>query len=229
VAEPTSIWRGAVARTRELLLIHAVVAIVLAGTLGVLPCATDKDQPCDVRTPLWTVLIAVGWLVLVLLFQWAFLAPRRIAALAQSANQELAEKLERSRRKREIREGLADLYRKGDQAWNAASMESQLWERDEKQRAAAVRHNQTPPQPSFVYESWKTIGRWLDEVEQYLRSVPELGQSYVDLFTAQEPTLLAERSSKRPRFSTGVSTQTNMKLVRLKQEKLKSFMNDFRD
>jgi hypothetical protein len=120
-------------------------------------------------------------------------------------------------RRREIRERLAALIVDGDQAWNAASIAYQVWKKAQGQ-------SDLGPGPEWS----KSVSGWLTDAEHFLAGAPEMGMSYADVFRAQEPTLLDKPKRGAP-LSTENRTQEAMALVRLKQEKLKEFMKDFKD
>lgn len=201
-------------------------------------CALEPaGMPCDV-TNLWGAGIGVAsWLALVVIWSVAWAAPRSIArqALARATTAEsslagvqaeLAALKDRRARNKSIRERLAELVTAGDQAWNAASVAYQLWKSEQPPISYVPGSVKLGP-ASAVPEWWRDVEEWLSEVEGYLAQTPELGAAYVDLFRAQEGSLSEVPKGKAP-LSTENRTQQDMKLIRLKQDKLRQFMDEFK-
>lgn len=172
-------------------------------------------------------------MALAFLWYWLVRAPREVAtdavARAKAAEDELAELKDRRAQNRTTRERLAELIERGDEAWNVAHMAHEVDENNNPPTAAAVNPGFLGGPPEWpqtpIPEWWKDVQAWLDEVETYLAG---LGEEYIRLFRSHEDAVVSARP-EGPRLSTRVRTEADMTLIRLKQDKLREFMKDFKD
>lgn len=241
VEQPSSVsrtgWRLFTRHAKEQVL-HGVI---LGLTVGVIDCDLQPTgQPCNVRAPLITAVVFVAWLILFSLWAWIWRAPRSVANQALKAKMqalgelasiraELDATIERSARRRRVREELSSLIIHGDQAWNATCGAFQLWQSEQVDPlrtlgGPAERRGGSLPR-SNVPEWWKDVGRWITEVETYLFQTPELGQSYRDLFRAQD----MDTNPKPGMPDRGRRLKHDMEFIRVKQARLREFMQEFKD